>query len=454
MSDPAPAPEPSYIQKADAAIRDLLLEFECQPILFVGSGMPRRYFGAPNWKELLKEIFMVLPDGSDRFEYFRQKLDDDPIAIGSALSDLVFEWAWGSGREQFPASFFGSAVRKETFVKYLACKYLTDQTPEVSDVDKKYREEITALSAIRPHAIITTNYDLFLEKIFDGYEPITGQTILKYNTNSFGEIFHIHGDVSDPPTIVLTEADYSEWIDKKKYVSAKLLTYFAEHPVIIFGYGLGDANVKAILRDIGELVADDEGLIPNVYQIIWQSGELPKHPPDQAVFSVDDREYRTRAIYTNDFRWVFEALKSRSALTSINPKLVRALAARTMKLIREDIPSGKVSVDYDILERVADENDHLPTLLGIASVNNPNQSHPLTITQVAKRLGFSHWSAANKLINHIKDEKKIDIRSSDNQYHCKIKTGTGKGSLTRKWSLKSVDLLKRVRDGLDYEVEI
>ncbi len=260
----------------------------------------------------------------------------------------------------------------------------------------------------------------------------------------FGEIFHIHGDVSNPSTIVLTALDYDEWADKKKYVSAKLLTYFAEHPVFIFGYGLGDANVKAILRDTGELVADDDGLIPNAYQIIWQSGDIPRYPPDQAGFSVDDREYRTRAIYTNDFQWIFKALKSQSALTSINPKLVRASAARTMKLIREDIPSGKVSVDYDILERVADENDHLPTLLGISSVSNPNQSHPLTITQVAKRLSFNHWTAANKLIHRIKDEKKVDIRYSDNQYHCKIKTGTGKGGMTRKWSLKSVDLLNRL----------
>ncbi len=137
MSDSTRPLEPSYIQKADAAIRDLLLEFECQPILFVGSGMPRRYFGAPNWQELLKEIFMLLPNGGDRFEYFRQKLDADPIAIGSALSDLVFEWAWDSGRYQFPESFFGNSVRKETFVKYLACRYLEEQVPEVPDVDEK-----------------------------------------------------------------------------------------------------------------------------------------------------------------------------------------------------------------------------------------------------------------------------------------------------------------------------
>jgi len=42
------------------------------------------------------------------------------------------------------------------------------------------------------------------------------------------------------------------------------------------------------------------------------------------------------------------------------------------------------------------------------------------------KLGFPtrpDWQAANHLLNRIKDEKGIDLRSSDNRYHCKIKTG-------------------------------
>lgn len=452
MSGTPSKSESSYKQNADTAIRDLLLEFECQPILFIGSGISRRYFGAPNWNELLQVIFAMLPDGMGRFEYFRQKFDSDPARIGTALSDEVFEWAWSDGKSEFPEEFFTSSVGKDTFVKYLACKHLEELTPSVKSVAKEFKNELAALAAVKPHAIITTNYDLFLEQVFEGYEPITGQTILRYNTNSFGEIFHIHGDVSEPLTIVLTEADYDEWAEKKKYVSAKLLTYFAEHPVFIFGYGLGDPNVKAIMRDIGELVADEDGLISNVYQIIWQSEPLAKHPPEQVAFSVDDREYRTRAIYTNEFDWIFEALKSKSALTSVNLKLIRALAARTMKLIREDIPSGVVSVNYETLERVAGEHDHLPTLLGIASVSNPNQSHPLTTTQMTQRLGLSHWVHAYKLVSKIREETGVDIRASDNQYCCQIRTG--QKSTTKKWSFQGVDLLRKVKDGLVYEVDL
>lgn len=445
-------PELSYTQKADAAIRDLLLCFECQPILFVGSGLSQRYFGAPTWRDLLRVLFRYLPDGDQLFEYYRQKLANDPIAIGSQLADLVFEWAWKDGRASFPAEMFTSNVSKDAFVKRLTAEHIKGITPAYNAVDKALSKELSALVAIKPHAIITTNFDLFLESAFDGYQEVTGQTILRYNTNSFGEIFHIHGDVSDYLSLVLTNNDYYEWTERKKYVSAKLLTYFAEHPVFLFGYGLGDPNVKAILRDIGEIVADENGLIGNIYQIVWHPDDLEKHPPEQAVFAVDGKEYRINAIHTMELRWVYEALQSRSALTSINPKLVRALAARTMKLIRHDIPSGDVLVDYDILERVANDATELPKLLGITTIDNPNQSHPFTLTQVAQRIGLDNWQGCNKLLNTIKDCSGIDLRSSDNRYHCKIKTGIKESSAARKWSHEAIDLLTKVKDGAEYEL--
>ena len=446
--------EISYKAKADASIRDLLLEFECQPILFVGSGISRRYFGLPTWHELLKKLFELLPRSDYSYEYYMQKYNNDPVLIGSYLSTLVFEWAWSTGKKEFPDSFFMNQSSKDIFIKYIACKLIKEITPELGKIDDHFQKEIESLSDIKPHAIITTNYDFFLEKIFDGYEAITGQKILRYNTNSFGEIFHIHGDVSDTISIVLTDKDYEDWDLKKKYISAKLLTYFAEHPVFIFGYGLNDPNVKSILRDIGELVSSESGLITNVYQIIWHEGELEAYPKDQAVFVVEGKEYRINAIHTNELKWIFDALKSRSGLTSINPKLVRALAARTMKLIRHDIPSGNVAVNYDTLERVANDQDHLATLLGITIVDNPNKSQPYTLTQVAQKLQLRNWHRVNKLINRIKEDKGTDLRSSDNRYHCKIRTGTKSSSAAHKWSNEAIDLFNLVKSNAPYELKI
>lgn len=178
--------EASYKLKADAAIRDLLLNFECQPILFIGSGISRRYFGYPNWSELLEAMFDKLPEGAGAYEYWRQKLDDNMVEIGSVLSDLTFEWAWKEGRNHFPPEYFSSKVSKDVFLKHMVCEHINAATPKIQDItDANLEKELAAFAEIKPHAIITTNYDIFLEQVFEGYEPVSGQTILRYNTNMF-----------------------------------------------------------------------------------------------------------------------------------------------------------------------------------------------------------------------------------------------------------------------------
>src|SRR6185437_1620410 len=101
-------------------------------------------------------------------------------------------------------------------LKHIVCQHLEELLDNATALKTPLKEEVEALSAIKPHAVITTNYDRFLETVLDGYEPITGQTIIRYNTNSFGEIFHIHGDVYETSSIVLTAADYADWAEKKK----------------------------------------------------------------------------------------------------------------------------------------------------------------------------------------------------------------------------------------------
>ncbi len=437
--------EKTYKEAMDVAIRDLLQEYEVQPILFIGSGMSRRYFDAPTWMEMLSRVKDIVGDGAPNFEYFRQKYNNDPVEIGSALAEYVFEWAWSGGKDHFPAECFSSDADREIFIKFLCCKIVSDLTPKTADTNHGLAREIAALRGVRPHAIITTNYDSYLETVFEGYEAISGQTILRYNANSFGEIFHIHGDVVAPNSIVLTKRDYDDWDTKKKYVSAKLLTYFAEHPVFIFGYSVSDDNVRSIVKDIAEILVCGDGLIPNIFHIIWDPDQDGVGRPDVSVIQCEDKEYRVRAVYTAEFRWVFEALKSKAAMASVNPKLIRALAARTLKLIRTDIPTGSVQVNYEVLEKVAAEKDELPNLLGISVTNNPNLSHPFTITQVASKLGEKNWNAVNKMINQIKEDTGIDLRSTDNAYHCQIKTGIK--SKSRKWSHAAVTLFENFKGG-------
>lgn len=57
-----------------------------------------------------------------------------------------------------------------------------------------------------------------------------------------------------------------------------------------------------------------------------------------------------------------------------------------------------------------------------------NSKHPIQTGLDEVKLGFPtrpDWQAANHLLNRIKDEKGIDLRSSDNRITARSRLGTG-----------------------------
>jgi hypothetical protein len=241
---------------------------------------------------------------------------------------------------------------------------------------------------------------------------------------------------------------------RHRYFAAKLLTYFVEHPVFIFGYGLGDPNVRTILQDIGRIAADDSGLISNIAQVVWHK-EL-KSGPSQSEIVIDDEEdgkqYRLRVFNVTSLEEVFALLSARHELKQVNPAVLRTLAARLMKLTRRDIPSGNVEVDYATLEKFTDDDTLLPKMLGLTLADTDNKAYPYTLSQVADELGLKGWNHLNPAIKKIKIETGVDLRAFDNPYHERIKTGKAQSSAVRKWSHEAVDLFRAVLAGKEYKL--
>lgn len=445
-----------YKKEIEDDIVKTLDEMMCQPILFAGSGLSRRYFGGPSWEELLSAMAMMCPLIDKEIAYFKQSYTNF-IEIGEHFAEVFKEWAWGEGKNNFPADLFNPNENSQIYFKYCVANYFSQLTPNnIGGVDQSYKEELEALVKIRPHAIITTNYDELLENIFTDYERIIGQQVLYTSFSSIGEIYKIHGCSSSPKSIVLTQKDYSDFQAKKKYLSAKLLTYFAEHPLLLVGYSAEDPNIKAILSDIDEILASDNSLIPNIYILEWKK-EISQDliPPREKLINIDgSKSVRIKSIVANDFKWVFDAFSANEVLNDVSPKILRALMARTYNLVRCDIPKKAIEVDFQVLEKNATGAGELAKLYGITTIDGPqdvNASFPYSLTQIGQKMGYKTWHTPNNYLMKIADETGINLKENDNKYHITVKVGTS--SYFHKYSDKLVEILNKIEKGEDYQLD-
>lgn len=445
-----------YQDEIKSDIAETLQGLQCQPILFIGSGFSLRYGSGPNWEALLTQLAKDCPTIDKDFTYFKQKYDGNLTKVGSHFAKEYFEWAWSKeGKKQFPAELFGADTPRDAYIKYKAAELLKHLTTEGSD--KAHQEELEALKKLGPHAVITTNYDALLESLFPQYEVVIGQSVFRKSSLVVGEIFKIHGSVTEPCSMVLTKEDYDIFNLDKKYLSAKLLTYFAEHPLLFIGYSATDQNIKNILYDMSRMSTPTSALIPNIYILQWDKTITDNSvPAKEHVLKVeDDINIRIKSISANDFRWVYDAFGVRGTMDNVNLKALRALANRMHNLIRTDIPTKNVQVNYEALEHAISNEEDFGKLFGVTNLGDPaaaNAHHPYTASQLTEQIGLSHWYHANKLIDKVKANTGLDIKAFDNIYHIHIKTGKAEGSRTRKYSDAAVALLKKVKGGEKYEI--
>lgn len=450
-----------YQDEVTQDVAQVLADAECQPILFVGSGFSKRYAGGPSWEELLNQLAKQCPLIDRDFAYYKQTYNGDLKKIGSVFTDLYREWAWGAGKESFPVEYFDAAAPADIFIKHAISEQLNGLGPNDhgSYGSPELDAEIAALKNISAHAVITTNYDEVIEPLFPEYEVVIGQQIMRKGYLAIGEIFKIHGCRTIPQTLVVNEDDYRRFDEDHKYLSAKLLTYFIEHPLIFVGYRADDPNIKAILYDVYRMVrATTTDVVPNIYLLQWDSSiNEGSNPAREYVVSVaPDINIRIKSITANSFEWVFTAFGQAGNLEKINTKLLRALMARSVELIRSDIPKKNVEINFEQLEHAVETGESFAKLFGVTSLSDPskvNLDYKYAATGVGQKLGHTTWHVVRKLIDLIRDEKGFDITATDNKYHIALKLGHKSQQLTHRYTDAAVDLFKKVLNGDEYELD-
>ena len=110
-------------------------------------------------------------------------------------------------------------------------------------------------------SVITTNYDSFIEDVF-GFTPLIGNDILL--SNPYGSVYKIHGSVSYPGDIIITEEDYKKFNHRYELINAQLLSLFIHNPIIFIGYSVTDPDIKRLLKTIFTYVEPNTDLASRI----------------------------------------------------------------------------------------------------------------------------------------------------------------------------------------------
>ncbi len=225
---------------------DSLLKERRVPVLFVGAGISRRYYGLCSWNELLEQVAYTI--GLERFQLngLRQAIavknpesKVNPL-LASKLRELMIQGiSTGSlNRLSFPEvsdDEWKQMEEKDPFKVFVSClirrtePVLTDDMRAELDSFRKLSEKIPA--------VITTNYDDFLEKeIFKDFAIIDSPDDFYFSDSvGYGEIMKIHGTVDRPESLIITYEDYQKLSEEYNVIISRISGIMCNSPIIFIG---------------------------------------------------------------------------------------------------------------------------------------------------------------------------------------------------------------------------
>ncbi|MCU5031541.1 hypothetical protein BK720_01635 [Bacillus thuringiensis serovar brasilensis] len=461
-----------YLEDSMTRLKSVIDDSGTRPILFIGTGLSIRYLNAPSWINLLDRLIHRNSNSNYPIAYYTQNCEDNP-QIASLLIEEYNKYAWDNYKNMvFPKKLYEPNNHKSMFLKYEICRIFERIMENFNLEDHPLSEEIELFKKIQPHAIITTNYDKMLEKIFPEHSVTVGQQVIKSKESlRIGKILKIHGCMDKPEEIIISTEDYKMFHEKQKYLTAKLLTYFMEHPIIFLGYSLSDSNIKKILLDIAEMVCESpEEIVDNIWFVEWSRDSILNEykPPSDKYISLDDgKSIRTNYILLHTFEELFETLNqgdvsSVNALQNLEDKIYNIVKSKSISELKVDYLTMSHIENEDALakligfQRTDDSGQgevRSVSVIGVGVMSNPEQiklTFPFRISDIAQELGVKGWYYVNKLIEEITEQTGVNIKETSNRYHCDM--GIKENQPQHRYSVEAIELLKKVLNEEKYSV--
>lgn len=340
------------------------------PFLFVGAGFSKRYLNLGNWEELLR-YFSKQIDGDDfKYDYYVNSINGDYDYYGlqpqiATMLEKDYNLAVLSKDEfkDFRNRNKELIQKRISPFKIAIAEYLSQVDVDVSN------EEIDLLKKLAVRnvsGIITTNYDLFLENIFKDYKVYAGQEELIFSdVFQIGEIYKIHGCVTNPKSIVITSKDYEEFENQYTYLIAKILTIFLEYPVIFLGYSIQDKNIQNILKAIATCLSQEKLNVLKERLIFIERSKVKEEVSTYSKTFENGNIIEMTKISTDDFSSVYKGILENKA--KYNPKILRKLRRDIYTLATTNTPKGNsiVATGFENIDKI-DEKTNFILGIGVA----------------------------------------------------------------------------------------
>lgn len=261
--------------------------------------------------------------------------------------------------------------------------------------------------------------------------------------------------MTNPKSLILTSEDYDEFTSRKRYLSSKMLTYFAEHPLLIVGYSATDPNIRSILSWVNQILPENEVIAEDIYFLEFdrEINTREEYPRMKRIQLGKDRFISVKGIVARDFNWVFDAFASGDGFEA-DVRYLRKLLANTYEVVRS-ISSNEQVVDHQRVEDIAEDKEELATVLGV-SAGGENRGfifdHDLSPQELYNQIDLtSAHEFKLKVLKPIYEETGINLTGFNNKYHIAFFNP----SVTyRRYSHSAVDLFNQILSDEEFEIQI
>jgi hypothetical protein len=240
-----------------------------------------------------------------------------------------------------------------------------------------------------------------MEKIFPHFPVFIGQDDLIFrDAQGIGDIYKIHGSVTDPNSLVLTKDDYARFNDRSHYLAAKLLTIFVENPVLFLGYSLSDKNIQTILHSIARCLTPSNvsKLEDRLIFVEWSphaSDRESRRTVDKHTIMLAGAPIPAKLIRANSFTPIFESL--RRLHRTYPTDALRYLKNDVVRLVRSSDPEKRIQVvDFD----KDSDLEKVKVVIGVGSFSE--------ITSKVTSIGYKGVDRSALIHDILHDDQKFD----------------------------------------------